>query len=314
MSQNQCLELGKRQTPVEWNDSAGPATLESMEISLLRTHLETASDETSTPVIHPIMPPVTPSKLEPSTPVRTPVIPRQLKVNLGFIGINNDPDQAKPPEVYGKINGHPVRIMLDTGCSTYVLSSDFAKSCSILSFPSKPIPAELAIRDASQYTLNTWTNQLSIEVGEVTMSKAFYVLPLSSYDAILGMPFLNGRKIAIYPNKSVISIDDIEIPLANELDEPPCISVISCKQMKVDIRKGDIVEMYLVYIKVPDIITSNEHPPDWIKKEFVDIFLDGLPPGMPPTRKVVHEIPLHPESSPQFRGIFQLSPVELQEL
>ena len=35
---------------------------------------------------------------------------------------------------------------------------------------------------------------------------------------------------------------------------------------------------------------------------------------MPPTRKVVHEIPLHPESPPQFRRIFQLSPVELQEL
>ena len=145
MSQNQCLELGKRQTPVELNDSAGPTTLESMEISLLRTHLETTSDETSTPVIHPVMPPVTPSKLEPSTPVRTPVIPRQLKVNLGFIGINNDPDQAKPPEVYRKINGHPACIMLDTGCSTYVLSSDFAKSCSIPSFPSKRIPVELAI-------------------------------------------------------------------------------------------------------------------------------------------------------------------------
>ena len=94
------------------------------------------------------------------------------------------------------------------------------------------------------------------------MSKAFYILPLPSYDAILGMPFLNGRKIATHPDKPVISIDDIEIPFANEPDEPPCISVISCKQMKVDIRKGDIIEMYLVYIKVLDIITSNEHPPD----------------------------------------------------
>jgi len=293
-----------------------------MEISSLLPPLETASDETLPPVMHPAAPPVmppvmplvSPNTLEPGTPVRTPIMPRKSKVNLGYIGIDNDPDQAKPPEVYGKINGHPARILLDTGCSTYVLSSDFAKACSIPNFPSKPIPVELAIRDASQYTLNTRTNKLSIEVGEVTLSKAFYVLPLPSYDAILGMPFLNGRKIATHPDKPVVSIDGIEIPLVNELDEPPRISVISRKRMKADIRKGDVAEMYLVYIKVPDIITSNENPPDWIQKEFVDIFLDGLPPGMPPTRKVVHEIPLHPESPPQFKGIFRLSPVELQEL
>ena len=35
---------------------------------------------------------------------------------------------------------------------------------------------------------------------------------------------------------------------------------------------------------------------------------------MPPERKVVHDIPLYPDSLPQFRGIFHLSQVELLEL
>jgi hypothetical protein len=35
---------------------------------------------------------------------------------------------------------------------------------------------------------------------------------------------------------------------------------------------------------------------------------------MPPERKVVHDIPLYPDSPPQFRGIFRLSQMELQEL
>ena len=35
---------------------------------------------------------------------------------------------------------------------------------------------------------------------------------------------------------------------------------------------------------------------------------------MPPERKVAHEIPLLPDSPPQFRGIFRLSQLELQEL
>ena len=54
--------------------------------------------------------------------------------------------------------------------------------------------------------------------------------------------------------------------------------------------------------------------PDWIKDEYSDVFLDGLPPGIPPERKVIHEIPLYPDSPPQFRGIFRLSQLELQEL
>jgi len=35
---------------------------------------------------------------------------------------------------------------------------------------------------------------------------------------------------------------------------------------------------------------------------------------MPPERKVVHDIPLHLDSAPQFRRIFRLSQMELQEL
>jgi hypothetical protein len=129
--------------------------------------LETASDETPVPVMNPamatvmapvppVMPPalahvtapVTPTMLEPSTPVRNPVIPRRRNVKLGYLGIDIDPEQAKPPEVYGKINGHPARILLDTGCSTYVLSSDFAKACNQAWQRAEPGRAEMLLGKA----------------------------------------------------------------------------------------------------------------------------------------------------------------------
>jgi hypothetical protein len=56
----------------------------------------------------------------------------------------------------------------------------------------------------------------------------------------------------------------------------------------------------------PSEITTNHKR---ILKEFGDIFLDGLPPGNPPPRKVRHEIPNLP---PPFKGIFRLSQAELQ--
>ena len=111
------------------------------------------------------------------------------------------------------------QIMLDSGCSTYVLSTDFANAGNIPCFPCKPVPVELAVRNANQFTLDTQTKRLPMEVGNITQFKALYVLPLSNCDAIFGMPFLNGRKLVTYPDKPVVSLDDMEIPIVKDPDK-----------------------------------------------------------------------------------------------
>ena len=116
--------------------------------------------------------------------------------------------------VYGKIDGRIAHIMLDSDCSTYILSTDFANAGNTPCFPCKSIPVELAVRNASQFTLNTQTKKLPMEVDNITQSKASYILPLPNCDAIFGMPFLNGRKLVTYPEKGIIILDDIEFPLS----------------------------------------------------------------------------------------------------
>ena len=153
-----------------------------------------------------------------------------------------------------------------------------------------------------------------MEVGTITQSKAAYVLLLPGCDAIFGMPFLNGRKLVTHPERNSLSLDDKEIPLIKDYDEAIEISIISRSRLKAEIRKNEITELYLATIKTTDEQPDLSKYPEWIKNDFSDVFLDGLPPGMPPERKVVHEIPLHPDSAPQFRGIFRLSQLELQEL
>ena len=251
-------------------------------------------------VIHPEKP-VTPGHPDP-------------RIKLGYLGIYDKPEEVKPPMVYGKIDGRTAQIMLDNDCSTYVLSTDFANAGNIPCFPCKPIPVELAVRNASQFTLNTQTKKLPMEVGNITQSKASYVLPLPSCDTIFGMPFLNGRKLVTYPKKGIVILDDIELPLVKDHDdERPCISMISRSRLKAEIRKNEITELYLATTKTTDE-PNNTTTPSWIKDEFSDIFLDGLLPDRSPERKAIHEIPLHPDSPSQFKGIFRLSQVELQEL
>ena len=263
---------------------------------------------------------------EPGTPVtepRTPVEePRTLEkprtkmsqVKLGYLGIHEKPEEFRPPVVYGKINGHPARIMLDSGCSTYVLSTDFARDSKIPCYSCKPIPVELAVRDAGQFNLDTQTKKLPMEIGKITQSKAMYVLPLPGCDAIFGMPFINGRKLITNPERNIVSLDDTVLPLVKNPDEPTQIKVITRSRLKAEFRKDTVAELYLATIKTIEEESDLSKFPKWVKEEFSDVFLDGLPPGKPPERKVVHEIPMQPDATPQFRGIFRLSQLELQEL
>ena len=58
-------------------------------------------------------------------------VEKDLEVRLGYIGMGSNnklevPEAKTLLEVNGQINGKAARILLDTGCSTYVLSTQFA--------------------------------------------------------------------------------------------------------------------------------------------------------------------------------------------
>ena len=59
--------------------------------------------------------------------------------------------------------------------------------------------------------------------------------------------------------------------------------------------------------------SSRDNRAEGLIKEFSDVFAD-LPSGLPPERDVGHVIKLTPEASPQFRPIYRLSPLEMEEL
>ena len=242
------------------------------------------------------------------------VIPRHpdLRMKLGYLGINDRSEEIKLSVIYGKIDGRIAHIMLDSGCNIYVLSIDFANAGNVPCFSCKPVPVELVVWNASQFTLNIQIKKLPMEIDNITQSKASYVLSLPSYDAIFGMSFLNDRKLVIYSEKSIITLDDMKLFLVKDHDEPPRISTISRSRFKTEIRKNEIIELYLTTTKITSEL-NNTTTPDWIKDKYSDIFLDGLLSDRSFEWKAMHEILLHPNSLSQFRRIFRLFQVEFQE-
>ena len=136
-----------------------------------------------------------------------------------------------------------------------------------------------------------------MDVDKINHSKTSYVLPLSGCDATFGMSFLNSRKLT-YPEKDIVTLDDMEFFLIKDHDELCYTSAISRRNYRT--RPCDREDY------------ARTHDPR-ITNEFSGIFLEGLPSGMPPERKVMHEISLYPNSPPHFNETFRRSRVELQD-
>ena len=260
---------------------------------------------------------------------------KDLEMRLGYFGLGlhdrlEVPEADKLLEVVGQINGRPAKILLDTGCSTYVLSSRFAERNGIPEIGMRPRPVDLAVSSAS-VQLTHKTEPLELRIGNTVIRKSLYLLPVPQFDAIVGMPFfrqneidlagLESGSIEVNGSKVPISKDHMNMNMDMEVSEnpeTPMIGMISRKRLKKELRRDEIEELYLAMIRETDNteinISASQNIPDWIRKEYETVLQEELPPQMPPTRSVDHQIPLKPDMPPPFRGIFRLSQFELDEL
>ena len=213
-----------------------------------------------------------------------------------------------------------------------MLSSSFAKRNGISEIPMRPQPVDLAISSA-RAQLTHKTALLELKIGKTVITKSLYLLPIPQFDAIVGMPFFRQNEIdlaglelgIIEVNGSKVSMikGDMNLEESPGNMETPMIGMISKKRLKKELRRNEIKELYLATIQemndsTEDSISAStvqklDEIPEWIRKDYGTVLREELPPQMPPTRSVDHEIPLKPDMPPPFKGIFRLSQYELRE-
>jgi hypothetical protein len=118
-------------------------------------------------------------------------------VRLRYIELQDSESEADSLlEVISRIDGHDARILLDIRCSTYVLSEEYVARIEIrrIMMPQEQ-PIELAVSNARPIQLTYRILRLRISIGITIVEKIFYILSLSYFDAIIGMPFFNENKI-----------------------------------------------------------------------------------------------------------------------
>jgi Aspartyl protease len=236
------------------------------------------------------------------------------EVSLGFM---ETPEVGNVPSIRGELNGNPCKILLDSGCGTYAISRAFADEKGIAMIPTPPIPLELAEETDEEREIRSQTKPIRICLGNnVDVWKTFYVLDKGCHDVIFGSPFFHsftpqfdwGNHEVKIARETHQLLSPTKISAANILSK-----VISRAKLKALVRRADAESIYVGLLKPTGSSDDSQQPP-WIASEFRDVFTEGLPSGLPPSRAVDHEIPLLPNLAPPFRGIFRLSQAELDVL
>jgi Predicted aspartyl protease len=220
-----------------------------------------------------------------------------LEVRLGYIGmgIQNKlevPEAKTLLQVNGQIKGKAAKILLDTGCSTYVLSTQFATRHNIEGTLMKSRPVDLAVGSAKAQ-LTHKTGLLKIKIGETEVEKSLYLLPIQQFDAIVGMPFFIENEVDLSKLEiGIIEINGTKVRMKDNLNVNPeetrgdteisTIAMISRKILKKELRCSRVDELYLAMIQeisedeegegISLMSFENDKIPEWIENEYGTYF------------------------------------------
>jgi hypothetical protein len=140
------------------------------------------------------------------------------------------------------------------------------------------------------------------------------ILPLGSYDMIIGMDWLEQHKAVLDCYTKILSYKDNfgTVQTAQGIPKPVSIKQVSVMQFKKCIRKG--CKFYA--IQVANLLEKEDKPKlegFAVLHEFKDMFVDEIP-ELPPRREIDFSIDLLLESAPISKAPYRMSLPELTKL
>ena len=126
------------------------------------------------------------------------------------------------------------------------------------------------------------------------------VLPISDFDVVLGMNWLNKYQV-------IIDCSNAELRFNRDGKQISCTLL---SQRPASMWSMELWEKPMLATMLSDEMTVEMIP---IVKEFPDVFPDDLP-GLPPDREIDFGIDVVPGVDPISKAPYRMSPIELQEL
>jgi hypothetical protein len=217
----------------------------------------------------------------------------------------------------GAMAGVPVKVLADTGADTCFISAAFAHQHNLKVTPKKEtvtLGNNLEANISGEYTGKIFLSGSCC--GQVTF-KVIDTL-LTPFEVILGSDWMARWKVRMdFQDRTMLVRRGPRFVLLKPM-QPPLkkakeTRLLSAMQVKRALRKGERVFL-AVLTKESEDDPLMQHPAEaqGLLREFGDVF-EPPPDGLPPDRGVGHTIPLEPGHTPPFKGLYRLSPAELDE-
>jgi hypothetical protein len=226
---------------------------------------------------------------------------------------NNQADhQASVVEIEGMIFNHLVSVLIDPGSNLSYIAPKVVDKCNI--HPRKQTkPWLVQLATGTKIKVVEVIPSCQLMLGEFPTQATLNVLPLGSYDLLIGMDWLATHKARLdcyHKTLECVSKEGKRITLQG-IRKLVSVRQISALQMRKYFRKG--CPLYAIQV-LQTIIGAkpslDDHP---ILREYRDVFPEEVP-GLPTRRDIDFSIELAPGAVPVSRTPYRMSTPELVEI
>lgn len=221
----------------------------------------------------------------------------------------------------GEVCKVPVRILKDDGCNTNIISSTFVlKHASKLEIQPANISIFHSKRQSSELS-DKVVLDATVKIGDHNY-KSNFVVADCRYDVLLGMPWHKSEGPTVDYRESKVEATGCSLPIATAMRDGISISNLGINKFRKMIKergKSETLQAFAI-IETSNAQTNESQEEDndsqllGLLDKYKGIFREELPSGLPPRRNVDHSIETFGNGTPPRRGLYQLSPAELNSV
>jgi hypothetical protein len=221
--------------------------------------------------------------------------------------------QSSVVEIEGKINDTRISILMDLGATLSYITPDVVELTKLKKL--KHVKSWLVqLATGTERKVVDFISDLEFSLDGQKIRTNLNILPLGSYDMIIGMDWLEQHKAILDCYTKILSYKDNfgTVRTTQGIPNPVSARKVSAMQLKKCIKKG--CQVYA--IQVMNLLEKEDKPnleDFFVLREFRDVFVDEIP-ELPPRREIDFSIDLLPGSAPISKAPYRMSLLELTEL
>eukprot|EP00253_Pinus_taeda_P009990 PITA_09990 len=216
-------------------------------------------------------------------------------------------------EFEGKISNLTIFVLIDPGATLSYVSPKVVERCNLPSVKFKN-PWLVQLATGAKRRVTAKINDCPFIIADQPVTTDLNILPLGSYDILIGMDWLEKHWSLVDCKTKVIYYRDQQgnRKEMQGIKQPVQVRPITANQLIKCIRKRcQVYAIQVGYVNSNDkSISLNSIP---IIQEFTDVFPEEIP-GLPPRRNIDFTIELIPGAAPVSRAPYRTSTPELTEL